>query len=452
MIFKRFRNIAISYIILILVTFGIGFYILLETYFWLTSVWLFILDVLLIYWFIRFIRREYRKLTNFIISIEQEDFSQPSSKNYMDVDFNYAFQKLAEVISRLRDEAQINYQFLQTIVNHVNVAIVCVDKDEKITITNQAATNLFNKSVLRNIDSLKIANDDLPSILRELEPSNKKLIKILINNEMYNYSIESVNFKLGNDYFKLFSFHNVQSELEQNELISWQKLTRVITHEIMNSAIPISNLSGLVFSQLFNDNKKLNELDIEQIKDIKEGLNTIESRSKGLVKFVEATRNFTKMPKPELEIISINEIIKKILALLKMKLDESKVRVDTRIEPADLTILADNKMIEQVLINIILNAIDSFDDGENGKIEISAFKNSENHVVLSIQDNGKGIEQSSLNDIFIPFYTTKEKGSGIGLSISKQIMYLHKGNISVKSETKNISTGKQGETTFTLTF
>lgn len=419
-------------------------YVLLETYFWLSSIWLFIFDIIIIYWFIRFISREYRKLTNFIISINQEDFSPPYSKNYFDVDFNYAFQKLADVISKLRDEAQINFQFLQTIVNHVNAAIVCVDQEEKITIANQAAKNLFKKSVLRNIESLNITNDDLPSILRELEPSNKKLIKILINNEMYNYSIESVNFKLGNKSFKLFSFHNVQSELEQNELISWQKLTRVITHEIMNSAIPISNLSGLVYKHLFINNS-LKQMSEDQLEDIKEGLKTIESRSKGLVKFVDATRSFTKMPKPELEIISLDEIVNKAISLLKIKLEERNVNISIEISPNDLSIVADSSMIEQVFINIILNAIDSFEEKNDRKIEINAIKNSDNHVVITISDNGKGIDQNILNDIFIPFFTTKREGSGIGLSLSKQIMYLHKGNISVKSV-------KNSGTTFSLTF
>jgi signal transduction histidine kinase len=238
----------------------------------------------------------------------------------------------------------------------------------------------------------------------------------------------------------------VQSELEQNELIAWQKLTRVITHEIMNSAIPISNLSDLVYNQLFiNDETFNSNLNTEQTEDIKEGLKTIESRSKALVKFVDATRNFTKMPKPELEMIQVDMILQKVLSLLKVRIEETDVEVKVSIKPDDLKLLADSSMLEQVLINITLNAIDSYDNKNQNKLEIIAEKTSDNHINISISDNGKGIEPNKLDHIFIPFFTTKINGSGIGLSLSKQIMYLHKGNISVKSEP-----GKG--TTFVLTF
>lgn len=446
MIFKRFRYTSIFYIVLIVLLTASGVYIIFNTYFWLTSVWIFIINIVVIYWFLKFISREHKKLSNFLVSIDQEDFSPPYSKGFEDVDFNNVFKKLTDVISKLRDDAQINYHYLQTIINHVNVAIVCADSNEKIVISNIAAKKLFQKSTLRNITSLNVENEDLQNILSRLDSGEKKLIKIKIKNELFNYSIQLTEFKLLDEIYKIFSFQNVQSELEQNELASWQKLTRVITHEIMNSAIPISNLSGLIYGLLYNKKGEfIEEINSEVKKDTREGLKTIENRSKGLVNFVDATRNFTKIPKPEIDEVNVEDIFKRVISLLKVKFSENDINVKVNMDSGVIKLLADRLLIEQVLINIMLNSIDALKSRADAQIVVEAKINSENHILISISDNGVGIEEEDIENIFVPFYTTKKSGSGIGLSLARQIMFLHKGNISVKSE-KNIGT------TITLTF
>ncbi|MBU8891321.1 MAG: GHKL domain-containing protein [Bacteroidales bacterium] len=446
MIFKTFRNISIFYIVVIIILTAAGVYILFNTYFWLTSFWIFLINLGAIVIFLRFIKREYKKLSHFLNSIDQDDFSPPFSKSFEDLDLNNAFQKLSQVIVSLRDEAQINYQYLQTIINQVDTAIVCVDSSGKIVLSNNSSNKLFKKNVLRNINSLHISNDDLPGILKKLKTGEKKLVKFSIRGELYNYSIQLADFKVLKEDYRLFTFLNVQSELEQNELESWQKLTRVLTHEIMNSAIPISNLSGLVYQMLFDKNNQFfTEINEEQKSDIKEGLNTIESRSKGLVNFVEATRSFTKMPKPELKEISIQPVISRIISLLKSKINESGILLNVNIPEDEIKIIADQSLVEQAFLNIILNAIDALKETEKPILEIEINRNAENHIVIIIKDNGMGISIEELENIFIPFYTTKPEGSGIGLSIARQIMFLHKGNISVKSEPNEGAV-------FTLTF
>jgi len=166
---------------------------------------------------------------------------------------------------------------------------------------------------------------------------------------------------------------------------------------------------------------------------VKEGLQTIESRSKGLVNFVEATRNFTKMPKPELNELKVVNLINRTESLLKVKLLENKIDFKVNIESDELKIIADKSLIEQVLINLLVNAIDAVQESDNPAIKIDVLKNKENHTFISIEDNGKGIEEDNLENIFIPFFTTKREGSGIGLSLAKQIMFLHKGSINVRS-------------------
>jgi nitrogen fixation/metabolism regulation signal transduction histidine kinase len=434
MVFKRFKYISIFYITLIIVLTGLGVYVLFNTYFWLTSIWIFIFDILLVIALLNFISKEHRKLSHFLFSIDQGDFATPFSKNFEDLDFNEAFEQLSNVIISLRDEAEINYQYLQTVVNQINTAIVCVNDSDKIVLANSSSNKLFRKNVLRDINSLQISNDDLPRILKNLKMNEKKLIKFNLNGELFNYSVQLAEFKLKKESFRLFSFQNVQSELEQNELESWQKLTRVMAHEIMNSAIPISNLSGLVYKKLFDqDDTFLMNIDDEQKLDIKEGLHTIETRSRGLVNFVEATRNFTKMPKPELEEVSIKTLLKRILSLLKPKIVESGINVSVKIEPEELTFIIDKSLIEQAFINLVINAIDALQETENSTLKIEVSRNIENNIIIIFEDNGKGISAENLENIFIPFFTTKREGSGIGLSLVKQIMYLHKGNITVKS-------------------
>ena len=435
MIFKRFRNISIFYIVVIIALSSICVYVFFNTYFWLTSIWIFIIDVSVVILFLSFVGREYRKLSHFLVSIEQDDFSPQLLKSYEDLDLNSAFQKLFNVISSLRDEAQVNYQYLQTIIDHVNTAIVCLNEKDKIVIANASAGKLFKRSTLRDVNSLITSNDNLPYILQNLQLGEKKLVKFNVNNDKHNFSIQIAKFKMQKEHYRLFSFQNVQSELEQNELESWQKLTRVITHEIMNSVIPISNLTGLVYNKLFSEKDELiKSINKDQEEDIKEGLQTIESRSKALVNFVEATRNFTKMPTLELEDFKVSNLIKRTESLLKVKLLENKINFMVNIQSDELKIIADMSLIEQVLINLFVNAIDAVKESDNPVIKIDVSQNNENQTFIKIEDNGKGINEDNLENIFVPFFTTKRDGSGIGLSLIKQIMFLHKGNITVKSK------------------
>ena len=446
MVFKTFRNISLFYIVIIVFLTAMGVYIASNTYFWLTSIWIFILDIGVIVVLLKFVQKEYKKLSHFLLSVDQEDFTPPFSKSFQDLDLNNAFNQLSKVIVSLRDKAQVNYHYLQTIINQIDTAILCIDDSGKIVLANKSSNKLFKKSVLRNIESLKIANENLPELLKKLKTGEKKLVKFEIEGGVCSYSIQVSKFKLLKDKFSLYSFQNVQSELEQNELESWQKLTRVLTHEIMNSSIPISNLSGLVNQILFNKTNQLNRsINKDQELDVKESLNTIETRSKGLVKFVEATRSFTKMPKPDFQDVNIKSTINRILSLLKHKFKDSAININTNFYSEEISILADQALLEQAFLNIILNAIDALSGVRKPVLNIEVKRNNQNNLLVVIEDNGKGITPEELENIFIPFYTTKSDGSGIGLSLTRQIMFLHKGNISVKSVPKK-------STTFTLSF
>lgn len=434
MVFKRFRYIAILYLFIILVLTGLGVYVAFNTYFWLTSFWLFAADIILISMFVKFIEKQHRKLAHFLYSTDQDDFTPPLTKDYHDLELNKAFEHLSQVIVALRDKAQINFQYLQTVVSNINIAILCVDDSNQIVLSNSTAKELFKKTVFRDINSLNELKQNLPDLLLNLNPNEKKLIKFEQDGRLLSYSVQRANFKIRKDKYHIFSFQNIQSELEQNELEAWQKLTRVMTHEIMNSVIPIANLSGLIYHKIFDEKEEwINKPDNSDKQDVKEGLKTIGARSKGLVRFVEATRHFTKMPQPKFETVNVYDLMTHSIALLKTRIEDQHIELKIDMDNKDLTVIADKTLLEQALINLVLNAVDALEDLDAPRINISAYQTNDNRISIIVDDNGKGISETDIENIFIPFYTTKKHGSGIGLSLTKQIMFLHQGNIFVES-------------------
>jgi signal transduction histidine kinase len=224
--------------------------------------------------------------------------------------------------------------------------------------------------------------------------------------------------------------------LEYQELESWQKLIRVLTHEIMNSVTPISSLSNAIndtFNETNGKKTELQKISDDDFEDIISSLKTIENRSKGLLKFVSSYKQLTKIPKPDIKEVNLTELVNHCHTLLKQKFKELNIHFTFNNSKEEFNCFADYDLIEQVMINLLLNAIDAVKNQEKPQITVG-IKNELNKYKINIKDNGKGIEPEEIEKIFIPFYTTKKEGSGIGLSLSRQIMRLHKGNIQVNSE------------------
>jgi signal transduction histidine kinase len=248
-------------------------------------------------------------------------------------------------------------------------------------------------------------------------------------------SVYAIELTLKGENVKLVSIQNIQSELEEKEMEAWQNLVRVLTHEIMNSVTPISSLAGTIESELKHHfDEKTPVLSPEELKDIHLSLQTISKRSEGLIRFVKEFRSLTNIPKPKPTVIMTRALLEEIWMLHKMELTEKGIQLAIDVYPEDLTILADKGMIEQVLINLVKNAIQSFDEQTDRKITLRAFVSEKSRPVILVKDNGTGIDPDAIDKIFIPFFTTKKSGSGIGLSLSRQIMRQHQGTLNVKSE------------------
>jgi signal transduction histidine kinase len=248
--------------------------------------------------------------------------------------------------------------------------------------------------------------------------------------------------------FVLVAFHDIHAELEEKEIESWQKLIRVLTHEIMNSITPISSLASTVNEMLIehsDDMRKLKHLDDEDMENVESALLTIKNRSEGLLNFVDIYRNLTRIPQPNFRYFPVKEAFERAEYLLKQKIQDIGIKCNCSVYPADLKLTADPDLIDQVIINLILNAIDAVSKVGQPEISMTAYLNQINRTIVEIVDNGTGIKPDIIDKIFMPFFTSKKDGSGIGLSLSRQIMHLHRGSIYVKSK------DEEG-TVFTLAF
>jgi len=400
---------------------------------------------------IRYVERTNTRLTQFLQSIRHSDFSSTFSDQGLGSSFedlNRSFMEVIDEFKKYRAEKEEHFNYLQTVVQHVSMGIIAYSKDGKIDIFNNAVKRMLKVRHIRKISDLTIVKEELPEMLLNLKAGDRTLIRLFIQDELLQISVYATEFRMRGDDYILVSLQNISSELDEKEIESWQKLIRVLTHEITNSITPISSLAATVREMLLEEDKDkllLKALDDEDLEGVQGAIVTIQNRSQGLLNFVEVYRNLTRIPKPNFRYYKVSEIFERTERLLKPKMNELGISCANKVFPPDLMVTADPDLIDQVVINMILNAMDAVKGKEGGEISILSTVNNKNRVVIDIKDNGAGIKPDIMDKIFMPFFTSKKHGSGIGLSLSRQIMHLHKGSITVKS--------KPGEgTVFTLTF
>ena len=356
--------------------------------------------------------------------------SQDSNTKKLQSELNEALAKL----KNLRVERDSEYQFFKNIVQHVGIGILTFKKDGSIQIINSAAKRLLRVTKAETLQDLKEISEPLVDAFRQLKTGGRELIRIKTGDESVQLSIFAIELTLRGDELKLISMSNIQNELEEKEMEAWQNVVRVLTHEIMNSVTPISSLAGIVEEDLKHRLEREPDHSVikkEDLEDMHLSLLTITKRSEGLIHFVREFRNLTHIPKPKITPIEVKRLLEELATLHKKELADAQVTISINIEPVDLIIQADKSMIEQVLINLIKNAIQSFDEQVERRILLSAYVTEK--PVITVRDTGPGIEPEALEKIFIPFFSTKKTGSGIGLSLSRQIMRQHEGSITVKS-------------------
>ena len=331
------------------------------------------------------------------------------------------------------------YQYMITLINQLQISVLAYDEKDRIHLTNKAFLDLLGHKSLLNLESIKSENQSLYHQIKTIKNGENIVLKTTINNEVKRLSIGASSLKLRSKHYKLISLQDINAELDQNEMEAWQKLIRVLTHEIMNSVAPITSLSSTMKHIV-----QQGDLEGEKRASLEEGLDAIEARSQGLMNFTEAYRALTRVPLQNIKKVAGQNFFQRISSLFLPTLNGSQITWQMDIPTGQFELLIDPDLMEQVLINLLKNAKEAVNQETGIIIMAYTFSNDKDYSIITVTDNGYGIPEDITEKIFIPFYTTKPEGSGIGLSLTKQIIQSHKGELS-------FNTSHEG-TSFTLNF
>ncbi len=441
---------VIGRVLLIMLSVVLLLWVIRKPEFVISSLLLSLLIILQIAGLVKYVERTNRKLSVFFDAIRHSDFSSSFSDQGLGKSFddlNQAFNEVIAEFQKTRAAKEEHFNYLQTVVQHVSSAIIVYKKDGSVNMLNNAFKRMFRISNVRFIDEMEKVDKNLSETLQNIKAGESELIKVFHDNELLQLSIKATEFRMQGEDFVLVSLQNIHAELEAKEMDSWQKLIRVLTHEIMNSITPIVSLSSTVKGLLIDEEsvKLKKEINADDVESAQSALSTIERRSQGLLNFVQIYRNLTRIPKPSFRHFEISELFSNIEQLLQPKIADRNIQCVYRVVPPGLKLTADPDLVEQVIINLVINSIHAVQQVENPQIQILGINEGVNKVSISVSDNGHGIKPDNMEQIFVPFFTSKKEGSGIGLSLAREIMRLHKGNITVKSN-------PEVETKFTLHF
>lgn len=388
---------------------------------------------------IHYVNQTNTKLKTFLESIRYADFSTTFStddslgKSFKEL--NIAFNDVMESFRKTRAEKEENLLFLYVVLQHIQTGILSFNQKGEIGMINNAAKKTLQIPQLRHIDDIKSRFPALHDKIKNLKPGQNEIIKL---DSMVQLSLRYTEVKMGGNNWSVLALQNIHDELQKNELQAWQNLTKVLRHEIMNSITPIATLVGSMNDILKYDMKEEEEqrksMNEETYDDLLEGLKTIENRSKGLIRFVDAYRDYTSIPTPQPHKVVVTDLIENVCSLMRSEFGREQIQVEKQILPENLELYADEELIQMVLINLLKNAKEALHDTESKKISIYAAVLENKEIVIQVIDNGPGIVPEAIERIFVPFFTTKKTGSGIGLALSRQIMHLHKGSLTVQSQ------------------
>lgn len=430
MVFKNFRFRIIVRVIILALFLGLLAWCVANGLY-LRSVYIAAGAIVVIIELIAYADRFNRDMKTFLISLQQQDFTThfQSTGKGKSLDELYAvLNSISSSFKRLSTEKEIQHRYLEMLVEHLRIGILSIDADEKIHLANPAVKALLQKDLLMNLRSLEPVNHALVSTIRKIKTGETELVSVRINNELLQLSVHTSEFKLEGRYYKLISMQNIRTELDIREMEAWQKLIRVLSHEIMNSVSPIISLSETLHG-IVRQKTALGEHDHQSLD---KGLEAIRIRSEGLFNFTQSYRKLTGVPKLNLKEVPVTELIGRVQVLMIPQIKEQGVRL--QVSGIEQTIMADPELIEQVLINLLTNALEALKGKSEPFIHIRSSVNVKGSPCIHVLDNGEGMDEATAEKVFIPFFTTRKNGSGIGLAISKQIIQLHNADIQLYTD------------------
>lgn len=403
------------------------------------TVYSIILAVLILYLIgstYNFVKRRFVAMEDFFEAVKYRDFSRwfPEDRGPKDIRFLYTgFNEINRTIKEINSKNEAQYVYLQKILEMVDIGIIAYNLETgNVLWSNDSFGEILDIPSFKNIKFVENRKPELYNTVFETYHREPNSISIALQNDSIKILISDTVFQVDDDAFKLIVIQDIDNTLNKNESESWKKLLSVMTHEIMNSIAPISSLADTLQRNLQLAIEQPNESHLE-LEDLNAGIKTIKNRSEGLLQFAKTYRSLSKVTNLNLQRIKISELFGNIQLLMEPSIKAKNINIEFDITPPKLELDIDTHLIEQVLINLILNAVDAVKDQANAEIKVIATQNPNRDIIIKIYDNGSGIPQDILENIFVPFFTSKATGSGIGLSLCKQIMLLHKGRIIVKS-------------------
>lgn len=384
----------------------------------------------------RFQQKAHKELEQFVESVHYRDFSRYFDVKHAPADIQplrQGFNDINTTFKVISKEKETQYQYLQKILELVDTGILSYEEATgEIVWMNESLKRMLAVPYLKTINSLSRRDENLYQEIRALKPGETRIATAHLERTAFKVLLSATAFQTEGKIYKLIAFQNVNEALDETESKAWQKLLSVLTHEIMNSVAPITSLAETLKSRLQESVPLLNN-DSGSVDDLEIGIETIRRRSEGLLKFAETYRNLNKITTLNLKKVYVRDIFESLLQLMQPTLEQKNIEVETILKDTDISLEADTSLLEQVLINLVVNAIEAVKDKADPRIILTAYITTNKKTVIKVGDNGNGIPAELLDRIFIPFFSTKRSGSGIGLSLCKQIMMLHKGNIQVQS-------------------
>lgn len=435
MTFKKFEWRILAGVLLLMLSLSVAIFLFIKGYY----PYLFLVVPIVIYQVIEFYKFQHKahtELQQFVESVHYRDFSRYFDVKHAPVDLKplrEGFNEINSTFKVISKEKETQYQYLQKILELVDTGILSYEESTgEIVWMNESLKKMIQLPYLKTIYSLSKRDEELSKEIQLLKPGASKIATAHLERVSFKVLLSATAFQTDGKIYKLIAFQNVNEALDETESKAWQKLLSVLTHEIMNSVAPISSLAETLKSRLQQSVSLLNN-DSGSVDDLEIGIETIRRRSEGLLKFAETYRNLNKITTPNLKKVYVRDVFENLLRLMQPTLEQKNIELEAILKDTDITLEADTNLLEQVMINLVVNAIEAVKDKPAARIVLSAYYSNSRKTVIKVADNGNGMSPEIIEKIFIPFFSTKKSGSGIGLSLCKQIMMLHKGNIQVQS-------------------
>ena len=346
---------------------------------------------------------------------------------------------------RTGQESELRH--LKALIEHIPVPLMTVHADDAITLQNNAARRLFGAAHVTRVNDLRQFGPGFARAVDEAIPGDRELVTFAVEGVEYHLTLAATEIIIAGDRERLISLQDIQSEIDATQAEAWQDLVRVLTHEIMNSITPVTSLAKTA-SELVDDVVKQTDRDspiAEDLEDVQSAVDTVARRSDSLVQFIDSYRQISRLAPAEKKRVALAELFDSVTDLARAEWDDDRVSLSAVVEPSGLYVYADRDLLEPVLLNLLRNAWQATRDTDSPQIELMGRLNRRGNTVIEVVDNGPGVPEENARKIFVPFYTTREGGSGVGLALARQVMIAHGGFI-------RLGHGTGRGAIFTLTF